>query len=125
MPPTTTVPRIRREAAPDPVATHNGRHPTMKARAVITIKTRNGHTGSVQRGIADALPPFVVQFGELDNQDRVLGREADEHHQPDRRENIVLKMTCVQSQIRTQNGDGRAQQDAEGQCPALHTAQPG
>ena len=37
MPPTTTVPRIRREAAPEPVAVQSGKQPTMKARAVITM----------------------------------------------------------------------------------------
>ncbi len=37
MPPITTVPRMRREAAPAPVATHNGKQPKMNARAVITI----------------------------------------------------------------------------------------
>jgi hypothetical protein len=37
IPPITTVPKIRLEAAPDPLAVHNGRHPHMKARAVMMI----------------------------------------------------------------------------------------
>ncbi len=37
MPVTTTVPRIRRDAAPDPVATHSGTHPRMNANDVMRI----------------------------------------------------------------------------------------
>src|SRR5579859_5104948 len=37
MPPITTVPKIRLEAAPDPLAVHNGKQPNMKARAVMMI----------------------------------------------------------------------------------------
>ncbi len=37
MPPMTTVPRIRRETAPEPVAVQSGTQPRMKANEVIKI----------------------------------------------------------------------------------------
>ena len=37
IPPMTVVPRICRDAAPDPAAIHSGTHPRMKANAVIRI----------------------------------------------------------------------------------------
>src|SRR5580704_17519010 len=37
IPPITTVPRMRRETAPEPLAVHNGKQPNMKARAVMII----------------------------------------------------------------------------------------
>jgi hypothetical protein len=33
----TTVPKIRREAAPEPLAVHNGKQPNMNAKAVMMI----------------------------------------------------------------------------------------
>ena len=37
IPPITTVPKIRREAAPEPLAVHNGKQPNMNAKAVMMI----------------------------------------------------------------------------------------
>jgi hypothetical protein len=37
IPPITTVPKIRRETAPEPLAVHNGKQPNMNARAVMMI----------------------------------------------------------------------------------------
>ena len=92
MPPTTTVPRIRREAAPDPLAAHKGRQPTMNAKAVITISQKT-QAGSVQRGIADAFAAFVVHLRKFDDKDYVFGRESNEHYEPDGRKDVVFKMS--------------------------------
>ena len=46
MPPMTTVPKIRREAAPDPLAVQSGRQPKMNASAVITIGRNRSRAAS-------------------------------------------------------------------------------
>ena len=105
MPPTTTVPRICRDAAPDPVATHSGRQPTDECQGRHHDGTKT-QAGSVQSGIADALSRLVICLGELDDEDGVLGRETDEHDQADGGKNVVLKMSGhVQGKIRAQNRD--------------------
>ena len=51
MPPITTVPRMRREAAPAPLAVQSGMQPTMKASAVMTMG-RKRRRAALQRGVS-------------------------------------------------------------------------
>ena len=89
---------MRREAPPAPDATHSGRQPKTKARAVITIgRKRNRARG--KSSLADALPGLVVGLGKLDDEDGVLGRQPNQHDQADRGKNVILKGANMQGQV--------------------------
>src|SRR5579875_201458 len=76
--------------------------------------------GAGERGFFDALAAlFVFALGEFDNQDRVLGGEADEHDETDLRVDVVIEVAQPEKQIGAEDGDGRAEQNAEGQRPAF------
>ena len=85
MPPNTAVPSERRISAPAPSAITSGTTPKMKANEVIRIgRSRSRHASSVasRRGT----PASWLLLGELDDQDRVLAGQADQHHEADLRE---------------------------------------
>src|SRR5581483_8397922 len=44
-----------------------------------------------QRRVGDRLSSFVFTLGELDNEDGVLGGQADEHNETNLREHVILK----------------------------------
>ena len=73
----------------------------------------------IQRGFADTLAVFIIHLGKFDDEDCVLCRESNEHNETDRGENVVFKMPCMQCQVRAENRDGSAEQDAEGQGPTF------
>ena len=74
---------------------------------------------SGQRGIGDRLAIFIFDFRKLHDEDRILGRQADQHHQSDLGKDVVL--TCLRShQLQqpsgaegTEDGDRRSEQHAE------------
>src|SRR5439155_23461266 len=76
-------------------------------------------TGPGQRGIDERGAALEFFLGELDDQDGVLGGQADHHHQADLREYVQLVPAEPQRAHGAQDGDGRAEQDAERQRPAL------
>ena len=90
MPVITTVPRIRRAAAPDPVAIHSGTQPRMKANDVIRIG-RSRSARAFERGVDQIACPARARLRELDDQDRVLRREADQHDEADLRVHVESK----------------------------------
>ena len=62
---------------------------------------------------------LVARPRELDDQDGVLGRKADQHDEADLREDVVLHLPREECQVGAKHGDRDAQEDAEGQGPAL------
>jgi hypothetical protein len=96
IPPMTTVPRIWRETPPEPLANHK--------RNAAEDEGEGGHqdgaeaeVGPGHRRFEDALAFFVLVLGEFDDQDGVLGRKTDQHHQADLRVNVVFKVAAVRA----------------------------
>ena len=87
MPPMTVVPRMRREAAPAPVAITSGTTPRMKAKAVMRIGRRR-RRAPASAASTSGRAALVLGLRELDDQDGVLGGQPDEHHQADLREDV-------------------------------------
>jgi DNA-binding transcriptional LysR family regulator len=56
-------------------------------------------------GLAFIDQTSFLDSGELDDQNGVLGRKADEHYQPDLCEDVVLQTTKVESQVSLQDGN--------------------
>ena len=84
MPPNTGVPTSRRASFEAPVAITSGTRPRMKANDVIITGRKRSRAPSVGRLVQrDAL--LALLLGELDDQDAVLGREADQHDHADLR----------------------------------------
>ncbi len=89
MPLITTVPRIRRAAAPEPVAIHSGTQPRMNANDVIRIGRSRSRAPS-SAASTDVLPFVEPRLGELDDQDRVLRRQPDQHDDADLRVDVEV-----------------------------------
>ena len=89
MPPKTVVPTERRLMRPAPCARTSGRTPRMKASEVIRIGRRR-ISGGFDGGVEDAEAFFAQLLGELDDQDRVLAGEADQHDQADLAVDVVF-----------------------------------
>ena len=90
MPPTTVVPIIWRATPPVPCGPQ---------RDATQDECERGHQdwsktepGSLQRSIYQVLAFFVFVFGELNDQDGVLGGETDQHHQANLRIHVVLNL---------------------------------
>src|ERR1700761_2124057 len=75
--------------------------------------------GAGERCIIDALAGHVFLACELDDEDGVLGRQTNEHDQSDLRVDVVLQPTGRQREKSAKDRNRRAEQDAEGQRPAL------
>ena len=118
MPPATAVPTELRAPAPAPVANASGSTPRMNANDVIRIGRSRMRADSMAASTID--PALASQLlGELDDQDRVLRRQADQHDQPDLAEHVVREPA---QQLRAQRAEHRqrhAQQNDERQHPAL------
>ena len=114
----TTVPMMRRETAPAPVAIPQ-RHGSQN-------KCERGHENwpqanarAGQRRFNEWFAFFVFEPRKLDDQNGIFGGEPDEHDQADLRENIVHHVPRPQGHESAQHGDRRAQQHAEWQAPAF------
>jgi hypothetical protein len=79
------------------MAIHSGTHPRMNANEVIRIGRRRRRAPS-SAASASGLPFLEFVLGELDDQNRVLGRQADQHHQSDLRVDVVLDLHHVSRQ---------------------------
>ncbi len=71
-----------------------------------------------ERGVDHGSSVVELELRELDDQDGVLRREADEHDQTDLRVDVVVEVARQQAEERAEDGDGHAEKDAEGQRPA-------
>ena len=121
MPPATDVPTELRAPAPAPVATASGITPRMKANEVIRIGRSRMRPAST-RGLEDRQAALAQLLGELDDQDRVLGREADQHHEPDLAEHVVGEAAQQLRAEAADDGERHAEQDDERAAPSSRTA---
>ncbi len=94
IPPITVVPMIWRPTEPAPEAVHSGTQPRMNANDVIRMGRRRRRAPS-SAASASGHAAFEFVFGELDDQDGVLGGEADQHHQADLRVDVVFDLNHV------------------------------
>ena len=67
------------------------------------------------RGVHDRQPLLPQLLGELDDQDRVLRREANQHHQTDLAVQVVLQTAHPLRRQRAEHGERHAQQHDERQ----------
>ena len=78
-----------------------------------------------QRRVHERLALVVLHLGELDDQNRVLRRQADQHDQPDLREHVVHVARAdeparqPEAEVGAERRERRAEQHAERQAPAL------
>ena len=109
---------VLREAAPEPVASISGTQPRMKANEVMRIGRRRSFEPS--HGRVENLDAFLAfHLGELDDEDRVLGRQPDEHDQADLRIDVQVEVAHQHANHRAQHDGRRGQQHREGQPPAF------
>ena len=95
MPLKTAMPSDCRISAPAPWAIRSGTTPRMKAIEVMMIgRRRSRHASSVASRIG--LPRPADQLGELDDQDRVLAGQPDQHHQADLGEDVDIHAVFAQ-----------------------------
>src|SRR5262249_19087999 len=71
------------------------------------------HTDAFERGVDEWHPPFIRDLGELDDEDRVLGGEANHHEQADLREDVELEAPEPERCEGAEHGDGRGEKDGE------------
>ena len=94
MPPMTVVPMICRATDPAPLAVQSGTQPRMNANDVIRIGRSRSRAPS-SAASTSGVPFSNSLLGEFHDQDRVLRRQADEHHQPDLRVDVVFDLDHV------------------------------
>ena len=123
IPPITTVPRIRR---PDRAGPGGGpqRHAAQDERERGHEEGAPPHPDAFERGVDERHAPLVRDLGELDDEDRVLGGEADHHEQADLREDVELEAAEPQRSQGAEHGDGRGEQDGERQASSSRTGRP-
>ena len=90
MPNTTAVPSACRAPAPAPERN--------RQRNGAQDESERGHQdrtqpelGAVQRRLFDGFALLALELGELDDEDGVLGREPDQHDQPDLGVDVVVE----------------------------------
>ena len=118
MPPATAVPTELRAPAPAPVAYASGSTPRMNANDVMRIGRSRMRAASTAASTIDR-PCAAKLFGELDDQNRVLRGQPDQHDEADLAEHVVREAA---NQLRAQRAEHRqrhAQQNDERQHPAL------
>ena len=89
IPKNTAVPSAWRSSAPAPVASSSGTLPRMKAKLVIRIGRSRSCAARTAASIGGHARGLVLT-GELDDQDRVLRGERDQHDQADLRQHIIV-----------------------------------
>ena len=118
MPLNTAVPSERRISAPAPTAMTSGTTPKMKANDVIRIgRSRSRDASSVAS--TERLPFLVQLLGELDDQDGVLARQADQHHQADLHEDVDVAVREQHAGDGTEQAQRHDQDDRQRQRPAF------
>ena len=107
IPPMTVVPMIWRETAPAPAGDPQ-RHASEDERERRHQNRPQAEPRAFQRRIHQGLALFEFVLGEFDDQDRVLGRQPDQHHQTDLRVDVVLDLDHVGRQKVPQQRHGAA-----------------
>jgi hypothetical protein len=86
--------------------------PSVKARLVITIGRKRTFAAASAASTSPAL--FAIAFGELDDQDRVLGAQADDRDEADAEEDIVRQAAHHHRRDRADQPEGTASITAAG-----------
>ena len=89
MPENTAVPSVWRSSAPAPIAQTSGIDAEDEGERRHQDRAQPQPRG-FDRGRAAIASPVLELLGELDDQDRVLRREPDQHDEADLREDIVV-----------------------------------
>ncbi len=119
IPPKTAVPSATRLAAPAPVAKSSGMHPRMNEKRGHQDRSESQPARPAWPPRTALLPSWRNWLAELDDQDRVLGRQSDQQHESDLGVDVVVE-TAGQGQDRSaENGDRHREDHAKGQGPAL------
>ena len=118
MPPNTAVPTARRVSIAAPVAVTSGTSPRMKAKLVI-ITGRKRCAGAHDRGVEQRHSFLTPLLGELDDQDRVLAGERDQHDDADLGIDVEREAGDVQREERAEQADDHREQDRHRDHPAL------
>ncbi len=118
MPPITPVPMARWLAEPAPLARNSGSTPRMKASEVITMG-RKRRCAAVQRRFDRALALGLQVLRELDDQDRVLRRQADDGDQADLEVHVVRIAAEQRRQHHAQHAQRHHQDHRERDGPAF------
>ena len=123
MPENTAVPSAWRSSAPAPIAHTSGDDAEDEG--------ERGHQDRPQpqpRRLdrrLDAVAALVLELlGELDDQDRVLGRQPDQHDEADLREDVVVLPAQDDADDRREQAHRHDQDDRQRQRQALDTAPP-
>ena len=98
---------------------HQGQHPQNKRKGRHQYGSETQSCG-FHRRIKEGKALVELQFGKLHNQDSILRRHGNEHHQGDLAKDVELVALTVQpryiqGQEGAEDGKGRSQQDTEGQ----------
>jgi hypothetical protein len=117
MPPITPVPMARWLAEPAPLASTSGSTPRMKASEVIRIgrKRRCAASSTASTGPC----PAVQVLRELDDQHRVLRRQADDRDQADLEVDVVLQPAQPRGEHHPEHAQRHHQDHRQRDGPAL------
>ena len=118
MPPITLVPSACWLAPPAPVAIAIGSTPQTKARPVIRIGRKRKRAG-LDRRLDQRLALRAQILGEFDDQDGVLGREADDGDQADGEIDVVRQAAQRRREHRAADAERHRQQHRERNGPAF------
>ena len=118
MPPTIAVPTECRPSLPAPLAKYSGNTPRMNANEVIRIG-RSRNSARLDRRLNNAAASAAQLLGKFNDQDGVLRREPNQHHQPDLHVNVVLQSTQGDKGQRAQHRHRHRQQNDERQRKAF------
>ncbi len=92
MPLKTAVPSVRRISAPAPVVTKQRHHAEDEGERRHQDRPQTQLARRQRRVAARQAAFLVLVLGELDDQDGVLARQADQHHEADLREDVDVAM---------------------------------
>ena len=118
MPPATAVPTELRARRPG-ARRERKRHDAENERERRHENRPQPDARGLDRRIEDRHALLAQLLGELDDQNRVLGGQADEHDEPDLTEHVVGKPSQQLRGQRAKHRERHAQQDDERQDPAL------
>ena len=124
MPKATAVPIAWRISAPGPTAITSGMTPKMKAKLVIRIGRRRERAAWTAASIRVHALLLLGLARELDDQDRVLGGQRDQHDQPDLGEDVVVEPAQVDAGHRGEDAHRHDQDDGERQRQRFDIAPP-
>ena len=118
MPQNTPVPITFCAPAPAPLACISGTTPEDEGEGRHQDRPE-AQAGRLERGLLERHAAIVLRLGELDDQDRVLGRQADQHDQADLHVDVVVVAHQPDAEEGAQRDQRRPEQHRPGQPPAL------